>query len=114
MIRAGRHDRRLTIQQRAETKSGTGEVTWTWTDVQTVWCSIEPLRGREFFAAEQLQSNVEGRIRMRYQPGITSKMRGYEAATETYYDFQGEPIYDARRTEMQLMYVVRDADGGRE
>lgn len=113
MNRAGRFRRRLTIESRVETENDFGEVEWTWTTHATVWAGIEPLRGREFFAAEQLQSEVQGRIRMRYRGDLTTKMRGYEAATETYFDFT-EIIHDPRRTETQIMYIVRDADGWRE
>lgn len=113
MNRAGRFRRRLTIQSRTETTNDYGETVWTWSDHATVWAGIEPLRGREFFAAEQLQSEVQGRIRMRYRGDLNTKMRGYEAATDTYFDFT-EIVHDPRRTETQVMYVVRDADGWRE
>ncbi len=119
MTRAGWNRRRLTIQKRVE-QNNKGSVTWAWTnatdigDEGQVWCSIEPSIGRERFSAQQVQSEVEGRIRFRYMPGIDAKMRGYEPATGTYFDFLSEPLYNARRTEMFIDYKVRAADGWRE
>lgn len=119
-VRAGWHRRRIEIQERVESRSDLGGPTWTWQTATSVgneghvWCSIEPNIGRERFAAEQVQSEIEGRIRMRYMTGINAKMRGYEAATETYFDFLSPPLYNARRTEMFIDYKVREADGWRE
>lgn len=49
-----------------------------WVDVYTVWASVEPLSGREFFAAQQVNSEVSVKIRMRYRSDApTSDMRGF-------------------------------------
>lgn len=46
-----------------------------WIDVRSVWASIDPISGKEFYAAEQSQSTVSHKIRCRYVPGIVSAMR---------------------------------------
>lgn len=46
-----------------------------WDDVATVWASLDALRGTEFFAAQQIQSNVTVRIRIRYRADIMPDMR---------------------------------------
>ena len=46
-----------------------------WETFATVWASIEPLIGREYFAQEREQATVSHKIRMRHFPGITHKMR---------------------------------------
>ena len=46
-----------------------------WTPVATVSASIDALRGRDFFAAEQAQSEVTHKLICRYRAGITSAMR---------------------------------------
>ena len=46
-----------------------------WNDVATVWAAIDPVSGREFYAAEQSQSEVTHKIRCRYRPGLTTAMR---------------------------------------
>lgn len=45
-----------------------------WVTVYSPWASIEPLRGRELFTAQQAASEVTSRIRIRYREGITSDM----------------------------------------
>jgi SPP1 family predicted phage head-tail adaptor len=49
--------------------------TTSWSTFATVWCSIEPLSGRDFFAAQATQSEISHRIRMRYIDGVRPNMR---------------------------------------
>lgn len=74
-MRAGKLHHQITIQQANETQGPTGEMAISWSDFATVWASVEPLRGREFWAAKEQQAQVDTRIRMRYQTGITPKMQ---------------------------------------
>lgn len=113
-MRAGRLSRRVTIQERVETQNATGEVVWTWQDVCSVWAEISAISGREFFSAQQIQSNVTHTILIRYRPGILAKMRAVESSCDAtiYYDIEA-PLANARRTELRLMCVTRDADGWR-
>ncbi len=46
-----------------------------WENVATVWASIDPISGKEFYAAEQSQSEVTHKIRCRFRPGYTTEMR---------------------------------------
>lgn len=113
-MRAGKLNRRVTIQERVETQNTTGEVVWSWRDVCAVWAEISGVSGREFFSAQQIQSNVTHMVLIRYRTGIVAKMRVVEAlCNETiYYDIEA-PLANARRTELRLMCVTRDADGWR-
>ena len=80
-MRAGRLRHRVTIQEKSVSQNSFGEEVITWTDVKTVWASIEPLRGREYIELRQAQADVTTRIRMRHWPGnsqasgITPSMR---------------------------------------
>lgn len=113
-MRAGRLNRRITIQERIETQNDMGEVVWTWVDVCTVWAEIAAVGGREFFAAQQVQSSVTHNILIRYRPGIVAKMRAVESNCDAVaYDIEAV-LPNARRTEIKLMCVTRDADGWRE
>lgn len=115
-MRAGRLSRRVTIQERVETQNATGEVVWTWQDVACVWAEIAAVNGREFFSAQQIQSNVTHTILIRWRRGIVAKMRvvedGGSCGDTVYYDIEA-PLANARRTELRLMCVTRDADGWR-
>ena len=75
MVRAGRMRQKVTIQQLADTQDAQGGRSETWTTYQEVWAAITPLRGREYFAADQAQSRVTHTIRCRWLTGVTPKMR---------------------------------------
>lgn len=74
-MRAGDLRNRIKIQQKSVTRDTFGGETVTWTDVVTVWAAIEPISGREYYAAQQVQAEASTRIRIRYYAGITTSMR---------------------------------------
>ncbi|NNV07778.1 head-tail adaptor protein [Geobacillus sp. MMMUD3] len=72
-IGALRH--RVLVQQKIKTQNEYGEETEQWLDVLVAWASVNPISGREFFAAEAVNSEVTHKITMRYRGGITPDMR---------------------------------------
>lgn len=113
-MRAGRLNRQISIQERIETKTAMGNVVWTWTEKCRAWAEITGVTGREFQTNAQVQANVTHAITMRYQPGIVAKMRVVElGCPDVAYDIEA-PLANARRTELRLMCVTRDAEGWRE
>lgn len=92
---------RITIQQPVESSNTFGEVEKTWQDVATVWASIEPLRGREYFDSQQINAEVTTRIRIRYRPGIKPKMRVVYG--ERIFDIQSVIDVEERHKEIHLM-----------
>lgn len=66
-MRAGQLRHRVTIQTLAEVQNAFGEVPQLWQDAVECWASIEPLSGRELFAAQQVRPEVTHRITMRYR-----------------------------------------------
>jgi len=46
-----------------------------WVTFTEFFASVEPLRGREFWASQQVQAEVTHTIRTYYVPGITPQMR---------------------------------------
>ncbi len=75
MMRAGPLRCRITIEAPVETQGSDGAILTMWDTFTTAWASIEPLIGKEYFAQQREQATVSHKIRMRYQPGITHKMR---------------------------------------
>lgn len=76
-----RLDKRVTIKQLTTTTDEYNEPINAWVDVTTVWAGIEPLRGREFFAAKAENAEVTTRIRIRYREGIDRTMVvGYKSS----------------------------------
>ena len=66
---------RITFQQPIKTPDGYKGHEVQWQDVVTVWASVEPLSGREFFYAHQIKAEVTHRVKTRYREGLTVKMR---------------------------------------
>lgn len=74
-MRAGHLRHTLVIEQPTETRDAHGQAVQTWSTFATVPGSLEPLSGREVFAAAQVQAEVTARARIRYLAGVTAKMR---------------------------------------
>ena len=74
-MRAGRLRHRVAIQTPAETRNARGEVTRTYPTVAVVRASVEPLSGKEMIVAQQVDSQVTTRVRLRYLAGVTSHSR---------------------------------------
>lgn len=74
-MRAGTLRHRVTIEQQSVSRGTDGEEIVSWVELATVWAAVEPLSGREFFAANQIQSELSHRIRMRHRGDVTPKMR---------------------------------------
>ena len=81
-MRTGTLHNRVTIQQLvtgAPQQTAIGETDAAWTTYATCYAQIQPLLGREFMAAQQVQSKVDTKIRVRYMAavtdGITAAMR---------------------------------------
>ena len=79
MIDPGKMRHRIRIEQYNGERDGHGDVLDSddenWTPVCTVWASVSPLSGREFYEAGQSQSEVTHKLRLRYRPGIKTEMR---------------------------------------
>ena len=70
MTFAGRLRHRVALQQPVTTKDSYGQDVVTWTHVATVWASLEPIRGREYFEAQQHGNETTVRIVMRAQGSL--------------------------------------------
>jgi SPP1 family predicted phage head-tail adaptor len=66
VVLIGRKRSRVTLERRATTTDSYGAQATTWTTLHTCWASIAPLTGREFLAAQQVQSEVSHRIFINY------------------------------------------------
>jgi len=67
-IGALRH--RITFQEPVKTPDGYKGHTVKWRDMITVWASVEPLSGREYFYSHQIKNEVSHRVRVRYRTDL--------------------------------------------
>jgi SPP1 family predicted phage head-tail adaptor len=89
-VKVGRLQHIITIQSKAKTTDAYGGTIDTWSNLATVWASVEPLMGREMMAAQAAQSEITTRFRIRYLDGVDSTMRIVHKGVN--YDIQAPPI----------------------
>lgn len=66
---------KVTLQQKTIAEDAIKQQSEAWTDIATVWAAIEPLSGREYFAARQENAEVMVKITIRYRKDATLDMR---------------------------------------
>ena len=103
-MRAGDLNKRITLYELvtgSPAKDEFGEPNTSWEALDTVWASIEPISGREFWAQQQVQSEITARIRIRYRDDITPGMKAeYQSKT---YAIKNVIDKDEKHAELQLM-----------
>lgn len=75
MMNAGKLRERVTVQIASGSTNTLGETVLAWSDSTSVWASVEGLSARESLTAGQQDTTVSHRVRLRYLPGLTNKMR---------------------------------------
>lgn len=77
----GQLNRRLVFKDRAEIKGSMGQPkTGEWEERFVAWARVRPLRGTNFFAAQQAGSKVDCEITIRARSGLARGMRAEGAA----------------------------------
>lgn len=74
-IRIGEMRHRVSIQKQTKSRDGFGDPKDVWREVVSRRSSVEPLVGREFFAAQERGAKVTTKLRMRYVAGVVPSMR---------------------------------------
>ena len=100
-MQAGRLRHRLVVQHEEESQDTYGGVTRTWTTLDTVWGSVEPLSGKELIEAQQLDATLTHRIRIRYLANVTETCRiTFDSRT---FEIQTVRNFSERNREMELL-----------
>lgn len=118
-MQAGRLRHRIDLQFPVDEQDSSGEPITIWQDFATnVPSEIAALQGREFYAAQQEQSDVTTRIRIRWRKGVTELMRAVHTVTDDtgtqtdIYDIEAAlPDQKSGRRELVLMCRKRGAEG---
>ena len=69
---AGQLRHRVTFQTPSTATDDYGDPAPVWSALDTVWARVEPITGKERFAALQVQADVNHRILCRYNSTIAS------------------------------------------
>lgn len=77
-MRFGKLDRQITFQALTEVKDAMGGITETWANLATdptVWAEKRDMAGRETWASQQYNAEIDTVFIVRYRSDITPKMR---------------------------------------
>jgi SPP1 family predicted phage head-tail adaptor len=74
-MRAGKLNKRVTIQKLGDDQDDDGQPIQTWQDVATVWANVRNLNGVETVKADADTSIVKASIRIRLRRDVTAGMR---------------------------------------
>lgn len=74
-IRAGALRHRVTIERDTETRATDGGVVRVAATIDTIWAEVQPLTGREYFDAMQVNSDLTHKVRMRANTNVTTSDR---------------------------------------
>lgn len=72
---AGYYRHPIDIEVQTEVENDYGEKTQTWATFIHTRAGINPISGREYLSAEQVNSETTHKINLRYVPGLTPAMR---------------------------------------
>jgi SPP1 family predicted phage head-tail adaptor len=70
-MQAGKLDRRISLRHRVLTRNANGENVASYTEYASVWGGKRDLRGREFFAAQQINAELQATWRIRWRSDVT-------------------------------------------
>ncbi|MDK2986534.1 MAG: hypothetical protein PWQ96_2178 [Clostridia bacterium] len=100
---------KVTIQEYIQTPDGYGGFSETWQDKYTVWANIKPLRGREYFEMQKIQSEITHKITIRYRSDInTSNRIRYK---DQILNIKSVIDIDNRHRYLEIMCIGSDQDG---
>jgi SPP1 family predicted phage head-tail adaptor len=100
-MNSGELRHRIKIQKLEKNQDTFGQPVESWPDVATVWASVEPLVGRQFFEAETITHELTHKIKLRYRQGVTPSMR--VKFGDRYFQIVSIINYQERNRELQLM-----------
>ena len=107
-MRAGLLDQLITIEQYSESANSIGQITKSWSTYKQVRATRTDISGREYFAAESVQSEVTTKFFIRRDTGVNPKMR-ILCGGKTY---DIEAVIDhGRKKRMTEMLCTRSDDG---
>ena len=75
-MRAGELRHRVTLQKPTKSRDSFNEMAAvSYSDVDTVWAAVEWRNGRRYLEASQLNSEVQGVVRIRYRTDVKADWR---------------------------------------
>jgi len=78
VVKSGPMRFRIALQSASENPSAHGDPGKTWATDATRWCSIEPMKGREFVGGAQTDSRVTHKVRIRAGDSVVDALTPHD------------------------------------
>lgn len=100
-MRSARLRHTVTIERNVTVQDAYGQKVEQWQTLANVWAGVEPEKGREWFAAQQINAETTALILIRYRTDVDTTCRVLHDGTV----YQIMAVIDpaSRRRELQLM-----------
>lgn len=102
---AARLDTRITVERPQTGEDAWGQPIEGWSLVASTWASVEPLTGRELFAAQAAQSETTYRLTVRYMAGVDASCRVVLDGGRT---LQIVAVIDLRNQHRYMQFLCRE------
>lgn len=101
MAPSGKRNRRIVIEQVADSTGGSGFPVETWTPLATVWASVAPESGQERYAGNQLAAPFQTRWEVPYSAAWDPELVDVAKQRRLFYEGRAYDILHAERTGMK-------------
>lgn len=105
-MQAGKLDRQITLLRYGTTTDSFGDKNETYTPFATVWADIRDLRETERFAAQQANSEITTKFRIRYRDDLGARDRIEWKGRQ--YEIVGVPSEVGRNEILEIRGKARD------
>ncbi len=102
-INPGEYRHKIIIQGKTKTQNDYGEEIEDWKDILLARVGIYPISGREFFAAETVNSEVTHKVNMRFTPSTQIKPEMRIKFGARIFNIISVINFQERNTELQLL-----------
>ena len=104
----GKLRHRITFLHLAESENEVGDTVLVEAPFKTVWASVEPLKGKEYFEARKIQSEATHKITIRYMPGVSPDMK--IEFKGRIFEIEGPPINPEERSSYLELYATEKVE----
>jgi len=104
---AGNYNHKMILEEPTQgDASASGAVTDTWAEVAEMWCSLYPIRGREYWARQQVQADTTHVMETWWRNDVTidTTMR-FRSGSRLFYI---ESFIDVDEGRRKLEFMVRE------
>lgn len=105
-MKSGKMNKRVTLQRKTSTRSETGQVLPTVTELGKSFCSINPLSGREYIVSDGAHSDVTHKISMRARSDLSLRPDDQILYGTRTFDIQS--VLDEEEDGRQWMIMVKE------